>query len=357
MKNVIIVTHVAFWRQGAGHCARILSLVKYLSVCTRLTVAYGGVEEAGDQGRVDTLGVNFRLVYLEKKKVLPPAQYAERLRDFFYQNTFEVCIIEYLELSFLLDYLPQGIRVLLDTHDLMSDRSLSFAQFGKGVQLMTWEEELEIFKGYSAVILINQPDYEKVSKCLGTGKTILAPHAAVMKKRSIREKAATIGFVASAYPPNIDAITGFIQDTWPYLKPTGVHLALYGVITRFITLPEEEGIILRGFLPDIDVVYDEVDIVINPVRFGAGLKIKNVEALASGLPLVTTSHGARGLEAGAGKAFLVADDPTAFGKQLVNLVQDYELRKQLGENAFQFAQQYFSPEACYEGLRLFINAD
>jgi glycosyltransferase involved in cell wall biosynthesis len=83
---------------------------------------------------------------------------------------------------------------------------------------------------------------------------------------------------------------------------------------------------------------------------GAGLKIKNVEALASGLPLVTTGEGARGIADVAGDAFLVADDPDAFASACLRLLDDVSLRTRVAARALQVARERFSPQACFAPL-------
>jgi len=66
--------------------------------------------------------------------------------------------------------------------------------------------------------------------------------------------------------------------------------------------------------------------IINPIRFGAGLKIKNVEALAHGLPLVTTTHGSRGIEAGVNNAFLYGDEAGEFIQAMASNIESVKLR-------------------------------
>ena len=80
-----------------------------------------------------------------------------------------------------------------------------------------------------------------------------------------------------------------------------------------------------------------------------------MEALANGLPLITTSHGASGLRQWANSAYLVADKADAFADLLNSLVNDYSLRKELGSNAFNVSRKHFTPMACYEELIKAIN--
>jgi len=85
------------------------------------------------------------------------------------------------------------------------------------------------------------------------------------------------------------------------------------------------------------------------------LKIKNIEALAHGLPLVTTTHGARGIEPGIHKAFLVADDAEGFIQSIGSLIKKATIRKKLRKNAHQFIRDRFSTEQCFNPLINVIN--
>lgn len=351
MKKVTIVTSVHFWRLGAGHRERIFALVRFLSRHTELTVVMLGIGTERDLEHLKTLGLKCGVVFLDKERVLTPPQYTRRLKSFLAKNPADVCIIEFIQLSFLLDSIPAGVKVMLDTHDIMSELGERADAYGSAVNLDVSEErEFELFRRYDAVILIQDSDYEKVRDALGGEKALLAPHPAILARRGIRKTAANIGYVASGDAPNVDAISWFIAEVWPAVPRDGVTLNVYGYICEALDLQVPDGVRLRGFVPSLDAIYGEADIVINPARFGGGLKIKNVEALANGLPLVTTPHGATGLEDGAGSAFLVGDGAEEFRGRLAEVLDSYERRRALGEAAYRFAEARFSPEACFAGL-------
>ena len=73
--------------------------------------------------------------------------------------------------------------------------------------------------------------------------------------------------------------------------------------------------------------------------FGTGIKIKNVESLGYGIPLVTTSVGAKGLEEKANTAFLVADNPQEFALKVIMILSNKQLCLNLSKSAFQVAQE------------------
>jgi glycosyltransferase involved in cell wall biosynthesis len=217
------------------------------------------------------------------------------------------------------------------------------------------DREFAVFRRFDAVIAIQSSDYDKMRGVLGDDRVVLTPHPALAARKALRPSVASIGFVASGWKANIDGIGWFAAEVWPAVRRPGLTLDLYGWIGEHWPVPPGRGIVARGFVPDLETAYGAIDIVINPVRYGAGLKIKTVEALGRGLPLVTTREGARGLDAIAGRAFLVADDAAAFAAALDRLIGDEAARRALGEAAYRFAEAELSPEACYAALVREIN--
>lgn len=363
MKNVVIVTDIAFWRRAAGHAARLYAIVQYLSPHTSLTVVYGGIQYESDLQLLQAHSSEVEVIFLNKHQVLQPDEYAQLFQQYLRENPVQVCIVEYIYLSFLLPYIPQDITVILDTHDIISERSESFKKYP--YQTRSYElsehEEYQLFRKYDYVMLINDVDYQKVSQTIGKEKALLAPHPVVPTPKVTREVALNVGYVASEYIPNVDAISYFMREIWPdVITSCTVHqelgLHIYGNITKVVNFESAPRTFSKGYIPNLQTIYKELDIAINPVRFGAGLKIKNVEALGNGVPLITTSHGARGMESGAGRAFAFADDAKSFSQALIRLITNYEERKRLSECAIEFTQLNFSPKSCFSTLLAVINS-
>ncbi len=86
-----------------------------------------------------------------------------------------------------------------------------------------------------------------------------------------------------------------------------------------------------------------------PLRFGAGVKLKVVEAIHEGLPLVTTAVGAQGIE-GLGKVASVADDADALAKELVRLLTDDESWRDQAQRQLTYAKAHFTREASVAAL-------
>jgi len=80
-------------------------------------------------------------------------------------------------------------------------------------------------------------------------------------------------------------------------------------------------------VPDVTPYLDSHSVAMAPLRFGAGMKGKIGQALAAGLPVVTTSVGAEGMDLEDGKTALIADSPEAFAKAVVRLCTDRHLHR------------------------------
>ena len=93
-----------------------------------------------------------------------------------------------------------------------------------------------------------------------------------------------------------------------------------------------------------------LDIAVNPVTYGAGLKIKSVEAMAFGLPLVSGRQGATGLNHVANEAFLLTPTPEEFAEAINDLAGDADARRRLGAAGAAFVARELNTEACFGPL-------
>jgi glycosyltransferase involved in cell wall biosynthesis len=167
----------------------------------------------------------------------------------------------------------------------------------------------------------------------------------------IRPRVRRIGCVCSEYLPNVEGLRWFLDAVWPRVADPSVEFDIVGAVDRRLDaalLPANARCL--GVVADLDSAYQTFDIAINPVRVGGGLKIKTVEALGAGLPLVTTPEGARGLRDAEGTAFLVARDADEFAAHLRELIASQERRRQIAAGAHRLATDRLGAEACFGPL-------
>jgi glycosyltransferase involved in cell wall biosynthesis len=107
---------------------------------------------------------------------------------------------------------------------------------------------------------------------------------------------------------------------------------------------------LLGPVDRLEDFYSQVDLAINPVQFGTGLKIKNVEALAYGKPLVSTASGAAGMSPAVLKGCRIADDYGQMSSQLREICSSPAQLKELTQAAEEVAKSEFSPQKIFAEL-------
>lgn len=351
MKKVLLITDVNFWEGSSGHRARISALTMFLATKVDLTVVITGPAPATAENEIAAL-YRARFCVLEMAEGLGSEAYGILLKKRLKNKRFDSVIIEYIHSSYFLSYLNGCPQLIVDIHDIISDRAAEFQKFSltNAIYGPTWERELEILGYYDHIITICRPDFERLSGAL-PGRTLLCPHPVVSIPCSTRPQVETIGFVASSYLPNAEGINHFIQNCWPEIrKKHAVRLTIYGTVCGMVNTFESPDIVLHGFVPAVDEIYREIDVVINPVRFGAGLKIKNIEALGYGRPLVTTVHGSRGIEEAQGVAFFGAADSADMVFYILKLIENRPLRKRMALAASDFVRKKFSPEVCFNPL-------
>ncbi len=355
----MLVTFVDFWRKGSGHRTRINSLVNYLMNKVEITVFFAGAFYEQDREILLSKFSNVKFEFATQESLITFKEYEEKFKEFIEGKNFNLAIVEYIELSNIIEYLPPTTITMLDTHDLVFEKIKSFKEFRvdyDGVSLSK-KDELEIFECYDYVLLIQKKDFEKVAKEIDNSKLLLVTHPPFLEKISIREICRVVGYVASPYQPNIEGFKWFLDNIWPVISSRYyLTLHVYGNIGgSFVSVKNLKNITFHGFIDDLQYAYREMDIAINPVRCGAGLKIKNVEALGYGIPLITTSHGASGMEEVASKAFLVADTPIEFLEAFDKMIKNVAYRTQIGNAGFEYANTHFSKEISYGSLLNVIN--
>jgi glycosyltransferase involved in cell wall biosynthesis len=162
-------------------------------------------------------------------------------------------------------------------------------------------------------------------------------------------------FVAGfAHPPNIDAAKWLVAEILPRIRAVYPKLPLTLVGShpaKSVSALAADGIVVTGFVSDeeLDRHYATARVAVCPLRFGAGVKLKVVEAMHRGLPLVTTPIGAQGLE-GIEAVCDVAADPDAFAAAVVRLLRDDALWLERAAAQGDFVASRYSPDKVRESL-------
>jgi glycosyltransferase involved in cell wall biosynthesis len=149
-----------------------------------------------------------------------------------------------------------------------------------------------------------------------------------------------------SYSPNITALAYFNSQIFKPLKEHFADLRLFIVgkdpVREVRALANDPSITVTGFVEDVRPYVARASVVIAPFVSGTGVKSKGLEAMAMGKPIVTTSIGARGINATHGEHLCVADTPTAFINDVKELLEDEVKREKIGHQAREFVMQNHS---------------
>lgn len=164
-----------------------------------------------------------------------------------------------------------------------------------------------------------------------------------------------------AHPPNADAVLWFVKEIYPRIRekmqadgqtPPDFIVVGSKVTDEIKALAEPgNGIIIKGFVSEEELsrLYATSRIVVVPLRYGAGVKGKVVEAIYNGAPIITTSVGAEGIP-NVEDVLLVEDDPEQFAERTVRLYQNPEECRELCEKTQTYIRQHFSMDAAWKRI-------
>jgi glycosyltransferase involved in cell wall biosynthesis len=366
--RMLLVTDIPFWRARLGNHQRIAALAAAARQEMDLDLFFAGpvppderAEAArllGPRGRVFAAapaepeampaGLPWGLTSFERAQfdgALFAALEAHLARD-----PAPAVTIQYLRLSYLRRCPGLPAATALDTHDVMSLRAQNFRHFGRRhfIQIST-SEELSILSAFPLLLAI-QPEEARWLEALLPGRVLLAPHALppLPRARGRGDGVVRVGFLGGDSPMNRDGLLWLLDQVWPAIAGAELHVA--GGVCDAVP-PGRAGVVLHGEVADGHDFLAGLNVAVNPVFFGGGLKIKTVEYLAHGLPSVLSAEALFGIAGGDGAAYLLAADRAAFIAGLDALVRDGALRARMGAAAQTFARRHFGPRALEPAIR------
>lgn len=148
------------------------------------------------------------------------------------------------------------------------------------------------------------------------------------------------------WEPNVDGLLWFIQEVYPGIKKeeNGIKLYVLGGnvddrIKKEAAL--DNSIVLTGFVKDIDTYLKKTRVFIIPLRFGSGMKVKVLDGMFRGTPMVSTSVGAEGIRIRHEEEVLIADEVADFTKNCLLLLHDKKLWNKLRSQSREIAKKSY----------------
>ncbi|GAB4543403.1 MAG: glycosyltransferase family 4 protein [Anaerolineae bacterium] len=257
----------------------------------------------------------------------------------------------------------QGLPALLEEVEV----GVPYEQFARATSLwrrfrygLTWAKHraylARLLRHFKACTVVSEQERRLLSRAIPGYQAIeVVPNCINLVEYSdVREspQANSLIFTGSfRYFANHDAMTWFLQEVYPPIRAQvpEVRLTITGDHAGR-PLPAADNVTLTGFVDDVRPLIASAWISLVPIRVGGGTRLKILEAMALGTPVVATSKGAEGLDVQDGEHILIADTPEAFARAVLRLLADPGLRSRLADNASKLVRDRYDWAAVMPGF-------
>ncbi len=164
-----------------------------------------------------------------------------------------------------------------------------------------------------------------------------------------------------SWEANVQGLVWFIDNGWDKLKEKMPDLKLYIIgknpdirIVNAVKL--KDGIVLTGFVENLETYFKRSKIFIAPLQFGSGMKVKVLSAMSRGIPTVTTTVGAEGIEATDMFHLAISDDIDKMSDKILLLINDRNMWNKLSLNSRELVDRMYTWDIVYENLEKSIKS-
>lgn len=269
--------------------------------------------------------------------------------------------------------LQPNARVVLDQHNVESDRFLQFALRQRGlrraVAAAEWRAarrfERDTLRAVDAVGAISSDDARAYRKLARIEASTVPQVASFTRRTETSRSDGRLCWIGNlSWEPNARGLTWFCREVWPRVRKrlpdATLEIAGFGLATdrNGVTIAppawHAPGITTLGFVEDLAPLYERATLMVAPILGGTGIRIKLIEAFREGLPVVTTPDGASGLPIEAGREAFVEEGAEAFAASVVALATSAALRGRVREAGYAFLERYSVLEEAQVAVRTLL---
>ena len=214
--------------------------------------------------------------------------------------------------------------------------------------------ELEVYRRADAVVAISEEDRKGLLQLAPEIEIGLLPMVAELfpEGPSFAARSDVVFLGDFDNLANRDSARWMLEEIWPLVRKSlpNTELALVGNNLPTELSSGHEGVVPIGHVDDLTPVFSRYRVFVSPIRVGTGIKTKNLAALERGLPLVTTSIGAKGMGLTDGANALIADTPEAFADAVIRVYTENALWQRLSQQGRRHIASEFSHRRLTEGV-------
>lgn len=280
--------------------------------------------------------------------------------------------LAYIAFWHIADYFVDLIRervphlpILVDTMDIHYLREQRQAEMANDPVLKKQAEEnkkkeITLYSKVDCVTTVTENDRDELRKYLPNKSVIILTdvHDAVETKTPFSERKDFLFVGNFNHTPNADAVIYFVKSIFPLIKKQLPNSKFYIVGSN----PSAEvknlasgDIIVTGWVPEILPYLEQCKVSVVPLRYGAGNKGKVGETLSHGLPMVSTTIGAEGMNLISGEHSFITDDQKQFAEYAVELYTNEELWQRFSKHGMELISNQYSSKMMRKRLEYILS--
>ncbi len=371
MKQILMLTQVLPYPPDSGPKVKTLNVIKYLAQKHAITlVSFVRGDQSADvealkqycrevhtvpmeRGKLQDLralissllsGVPWLIARDRRQEMV---QLVQRLAR---QTQFDVVDADQLNMAQYAELVPNA-RKVFDAHNALWLLYKRLAEkLGLGLEKILYERDWRLLRDYegriarefSAVVAVSEEDREALEEVAGTLPGLAVVPISVDTDDVVpvkREPAANhlLHIGTMFWAPNVDGILWFGREIYPLIKQQRPQVSFDVVGARppaeVKALAEQDASIqVTGYVSDPAEYYRQAALMVVPLRAGGGMRVKILNALAQGMPIVSTTLGCEGIAVEHGRHLLIADGPQEFAAAVIKLLDDQVFATELGKN-------------------------
>lgn len=249
------------------------------------------------------------------------------------RKPFDIVIASYSRWGRIFDSVGKKTMKIIDTHDFLTAQN----RRKKNKIGRFFQSEINILRKFD-IIWTYSVEESYIFEQFTDSTVLLLPTSAFspnIRRSSSTIQAKHVLYVASSNSHNINGSKWLYEQVLPFLdEQIKIHVA--GDVCQYIE--DHPNIVKHGRVEDISSLYQQAKVVICPMLSGTGVKIKVIEALSLGLPVVTTKRGVDGLVNKVNNGCIVTEHPKDFAENIHRLLHDehyYEHHRSNAENYYE----------------------
>ena len=275
----------------------------------------------------------------------------EDFYEYVYQTSrqgFDLIQVEFYEYLPLVYLLPKDVNKVFVHHELhyvrVENEMNLFDHISQADRLkyqMDFQEELSALNQYDKIVTLTEVDRELLSVHIPSDKLYVSPALTEACKATTQQEwqpARDLVFIGGGdHFPNADGVMWLATKVLPALRQTGTNAKVY-VVGKWDKVMQEQihafapNIVFTGFVDNLmSFLCGKISVV--PIRIGSGMRMKILDSINAGTPMVTTSKGCEGLPLRDGEHCFITDDATVFAQRIAQLMQNKDVQKKFVEAA------------------------